>query len=251
MTLKLKTIFVPGFIFLVFLFTPLFTRAAEIDFNIDPSYDYIGRNKVTAFLQQIGVNAYFYVESEYYQNLDDNGKKEFAEQTRNLSSEFDENIYPRLRELFGEEWKPGIDKDPMITILLARIKGDSGGYFNSGDEYPKIQVQDSNEREMIYLNVNQIKSPLIKGFLAHEFTHLITFNQKDKLRGVSEEIWLNEARAEAAISFLGYDKEYQGSNLQRRVKAFLSKTTDPLTGLQLNQSLFSIHPGPLRVWIAG
>src|SRR3989344_1896383 len=82
---------------------------------------------------------------------------------------------------------------------------------------------------MVYLNADYITSPLVKGFLAHEFTHLISFNQKDKIRGVTEEIWLNEMRSELAPRILGYDDDFDNSNLKKRLRSFLQKTQDPLT----------------------
>jgi hypothetical protein len=105
----------------------------------------------------------------------------------------------------------------------------AGGYFNPGDEYPKSQVSKSNEREMIYLNANYIENPLADSFLAHEFMHLITFNYKERLHNTEEETWLNEARAEYAPTLVGYDAEYEGSNLQRRVNIFLKNPTDSIT----------------------
>lgn len=214
---------------LILLFFPFFVQAAVIDFNVDPSYDYQGRDKIEAFLYKIGSKAYFYVEDSYYQNLAVEEKEEFAENLKNLSQEFDETIYPQLTETFGSEWKPGIDNDEKITVLLTQIKGDSGGYFNSGDEYPKSQVPSSNEREMVYLNVNYITDILAKSYLAHEFLHLITFNQKNRNYGVEEEIWLNEGRAEYVPTLLGYDDDYQNSNLKKRVRAFAQNSSDPLT----------------------
>jgi len=224
MSRYLKLIFL-GIIFILF---PSIVQATIIDFNIDPAYDFLGRSNITAFLQQIGEEAYFYVESGFYQSLDNDERKEFAITVKSLSQEFDETIYPQLTGLYGSEWKPGIDNDDRVTILLTRIKTDNGGYFNSGDEYPKAQVVLSNEREMIYLNASHIESSLAKSYLAHEFTHLITFNQKDKTYGISEETWLNEARAEYAPTFLGYDEDYENSNLKNRVRTFLQKPTEPL-----------------------
>jgi hypothetical protein len=61
---------------------------------------------------------------------------------------------------------------------------------------------------------------------------LITFNQKNRTFNVQEEVWLNEARADYSANILGYDDQYQGSNLQRRVQAFLEKPSDSLTEWQ-------------------
>lgn len=212
----------------LFLF-PFFAQATVLDFNIDPSYDYAGRSRVSTFLYQIGVNAYFYVEDDYYQNLDLDKRKEFTESLQNLSKEFDEKIYPDLTEIYGSEWNLGIDNDKKITVLITRIKDDAAGYFNEADEYPKSQSPNSNEKEMIYISTNYITDPLVKSYLAHEFIHLITFNQKTRAYGISEETWLNEARAETASTLLGYDDDYQGSNLQKRARTFSQKPGDSLT----------------------
>jgi len=73
---------------------------------------------------------------------------------------------------------------------------------------------------MVYINTLFINSPLAKAYLAHEFTHIITFNQKDRLRNVTEDVWLNEARADYSSTLLGYDQPYEGSNFEQRVKSF-------------------------------
>jgi len=77
--------------------------------------------------------------------------------------------------------------------------------------------------------VKATRGPFLKSFLAHEFTHLVTFNQKDKMKKVSEEIWLNEVRAEYAPTLMGYDANYEDSNLKQRVKSFLDKPSNALT----------------------
>src|SRR4030042_710647 len=213
----------------VLLFAPFFVGATVSDFNVDPDYDYQGRSEITAFLYQIGKHAYFFVEDNYYDGLSAENKNIFSDSIKALSEEFDNVIYPRLTSLYGTEWKPGIDSDERITILLSRIKTNSGGYFNSGDEYPIAQVFSSNEREMIYFNVEYVSDPLAKSYLAHEFIHLINFNQKERLQGAVEDIWLNEGRAEVAGTILGYDDIYNNSALQKRVKTFSQNPGDPLT----------------------
>lgn len=199
------------------------------NFFVDPSYDLTGREKISATLQKVGERAYFYVDDEYRQKLTDVEKEKIEQAIQNLDLEFSNKIYPTLTANYGFEWRPGIDKDEKITILFHQLKEEAGGYFNSGDEYPKIQNPRSNEREMVYLNTNYINSSSIKSFLAHEFTHLIIFNQKEKIRYVEEEIWLNEARAEASPTLLGYDENSTATNLQNRIKNFLRNPSDSLT----------------------
>ena len=226
---KFKIIFL-GLLFCIFpsiAFADYYGQ--NVDFFVDSSYDVLGKEKISATLLKISSNAYFYLEDEWYQNLNKEEKEKIDKKLNDISQEFDWEIYPKLTKIYGSEWKPGIDQDSRITILFHSMKEGVGGYFNSGDEYPRIQNPKSNEREMVYLNSIFIDKPIIKSFLAHEFTHLITFNQKEKLRGVSEEIWLNEARADFSSTLLNYNDPYEGSSLQKRVKDFIASPSDSLT----------------------
>ena len=229
---------------LICVLLPSMAMAAELsektDFFVDPSYDLQKREKITAVLQRISDNLYFYLDASWWDNLDIDKRKEVNIAIDDLSREFENKIYPVLTSNFGSEWKPGIDGDTKITILIHPMIEMASGYFNTGDEYPLAQVKTSNQREMIYLNSNNITSPLNKGFLAHEFVHLITFNQKDKAYGVSEETWLNEARAEYAPTLLGYDEQYQNSYLQNRLKIFIENPQESLTEWQGKTSDYGV-----------
>jgi hypothetical protein len=205
-------------------------------FNIDPSYDVIGRKELTGVLQKMSTRAYFYFDENWWNTLSLNEQGRAKKALDSLSNEFDEKIYPTLTSTFGPEWRPGIDDDYRITILIHPMREGSGGYFNSRDEYLKIENPKSNEKEMVYLNSDYLESPLAKSFLAHEFVHLITFNQKERIQGVSEEIWLNEARAEYVPSLLGYDDYYTISNLRQRVKLFLNNPSDSITEWRFNKT---------------
>lgn len=202
------------------------------NFFVDQNYDLKNREQISAFLKIVSNHGYFYLEKDWYKNLTEEQKEKIDKNLQALVQKFDSDIYPKLTSLFGQEWKPGIDNDERITILFHLIKEQNVGYFNSGDEYSKIQNPTSNEREMIYLSAENLFFDNTKDYLAHEFVHLITFNQKDRLRGITEEIWLNEARADYASSLLGYDQMYQNSNLQQRVHTFLQNPSDSLTEWQ-------------------
>ncbi|MEK7124564.1 MAG: peptidoglycan-binding protein [Patescibacteria group bacterium] len=218
------------FFAVLFLFAFGDSKAANLGnqsiFKVDPVFDVNERNQVTAELVANSGNLYFYVEKDWW-NLQVPAKKtEILGNLEKVSFEFSSKIYPILTSVFGSEWKPGIDGDEKITILLEAMKEGVGGYFRNNDEYLKLQLPDSNEREMIYLALAKIDDAGLKLYLAHEFTHLITFNQKDRLGSVSEEVWLNEARAEYGLTVLGYNSQYDGSNLQRRIKDFTARPTD-------------------------
>lgn len=227
---KLKTLLLVS---AISLSLPLFVSAdylqQENNFFIESSYDSNQREQISATLQTITPQLYFYIDDEWWEPLDYNERNEIKRALYELGQEFELTIYPTLTSTFGQEWKPGIDGDKRITVLIHPMKEGVGGYFNSANEYSKLQVPSSNEREMIHLNANYITSILAKSYLVHEFVHLITFNQKERVFGVTEEVWLNEARAEAAITLVGYNDIYVGSNLQKRVRSFLDRPYDSLT----------------------
>jgi len=231
-SLSYKKVFIIAAIFL-FLSGGNIAKAANVgdiaNFNVDKGFDANGRTKISAVLIKVSTKLYFYVEKSWWD------LKTLAEQNQivsgldNLSSEFDNNIYPNLTSKFGSEWVPGIDNDSRVSILFESMNSTEGGYFREDDEYEKLQLPDSNQREMVYLSVSHINDADAKVILAHEFTHLITFNQKNKTFGVEEDVWLNEARADYSSTMLGYDNNYNGSNLQQRVKDFIENTSDSIT----------------------
>jgi len=196
-----------------------------VTFNVDDEYAIEGRTQIKATLQHISRNAYFYTEDDWWDSL--SGNKIVPMQT--LAYEFDEVIYPTLRNNLGSEWKPGIDGDEHITILFVRLRDDAGGFFNIRDEYNRESFALSNEREMLYLNAKEYQSPQMRSFLAHEFQHLITFYQKDKANAVTEELFLNEGRSEYASTLVGYDDSFIGSNLESRIYDFLKQPSNSLT----------------------
>lgn len=198
-------------------------------FFIEPGYDSEKRTELTAVLINITPQFYVYADEKWWASAQ---KDDVNRRINELGNIFNSEIYPKLTGLFGTEWNPGIDKDQRMTLLLHPMWQEAGGYFRSNDEYPKIQITNSNEREMIYINSENIQSPMLKSFLAHEFVHLISFNQKENKNDISEDVWLNEARAEYAPTFLGYNDIYPGSYLEKRVQYFVEKPSGSLVDWQ-------------------
>lgn len=217
-------------VLLICLASPFSSQAAQARekevFFVEPEYDLLQRQEVTGVLIKTTSQIYFYAEEEWWNSAP---RTQVYQSLNVLDVEFEGRIYPILTSNYGFEWKPGIDADSRITILIHPMKSGTGGYFRSGDEYLRLQVPESNEREMIYLNSDFITSSIAKSHLAHEFAHLINFNQKNRINGVEEETWLNEARADYAPTLVGYDNLYQGSNLQSRVRTFLKDPSDSIT----------------------
>jgi len=149
--------------------------------------------QVEASLQYIGDHIYFWVEqgiSFRQRDLED------------LANTFDQEIYPLNREFFGSEWSPGIDNDPRIFILYVSNVGGVLGYFSSGDEVPPQARPDSNGHEMFIISADylDLNTSTARSVLAHEFQHMIHFNQ-DR----NEESWMNEGFSDLAAFLNGYD----------------------------------------------
>jgi len=106
-----------------------------------------------------------------------------------------------VREVFGSEWSPGVDGDPHIVILHAYL-AESSGYFSSMDEVPRQVNPASNEHEMFYINLEalDIGEPFYLSTLAHEFLHMIHWNQDP-----SNDSWAGEGLAQMAEQIVGYD----------------------------------------------
>lgn len=229
-----KILLILSVLFFGLLAFPVFAYnvGQEQKFFVESKYDKDGRSDLSAVLVKSANNIYFYIDKKWWDAQDQSKQAEVLANLDNLSNEFSSRIYPVLTSVFGPEWNPGIDKDSKITVLLQAMSGEDGGYFRTNDEYSKLQFTDSNEKEMLYLNVSYINSPWLKSFLAHEFMHLISFNQKENINGVSEDVWLDEARAEYAPTLLGYDDIYSGSYLEKRVQHFSEKPSGSLVDWQ-------------------
>lgn len=228
-----KTFCALAIFFILFGLAPAAFAVETVNFNVDENFEANEKPQVTTILVKTYANLYFYVEKNWWDLQVPAKQQEVITTFEYLAAEFQSNIYPTLTSVFGSEWKPGVDGDNKITLVFHPMKEGVGGYFRSTDEYLKLQVPSSNEREMIFLATAYVDNMAkLKVFLAHEFTHLITFNQKERLRGVREEVWLDEARAEYALTALGYNSVYGGSNLQARARDFLERPSDSLVEWQ-------------------
>jgi hypothetical protein len=115
---------------------------------------------------------------------------------------FEQEIYPRTRELFGSEAQPGVDGDTRITILTARdLGGGVLGYFAARDSLPKSVNRYSNEREMFLMNGEALpfEQPSYLDVLAHEFQHMIHRNIQP-----NTSTWFNEGSSTLSQDLNGY-----------------------------------------------
>jgi immune inhibitor A len=150
------------------------------------TYDFAAKKnvKTTTTLRIITDHAKWWVANDA--TVDLNG-------LRTTASTFENKLYPTDRRLYGQEWSPGIDGDPRINVVMARIPGAAAGYFSGTDEEPLWVNEFSAEREMIYINALSARpgTPQLDQVIAHEFCHMIQFNTRRR-----SAVWFNEGQAQ-------------------------------------------------------
>ena len=159
--------------------------------QVERFYIHIPETSVNATCVNIGVNCYIYIDTTVQDLLTENDAK-------NITETFDQKIYTGVQEWIGSEFKPGIDRDNKITILMHDVGmnksgHDYGGYFSPTDLKPTYPT--SNKRDIIYMDIYQFKERARHTFyssLAHEFAHLVSWYQNG---GTNDQRWLEEGLA--------------------------------------------------------
>ena len=170
-----------------------------LSYNVGDIEDFVfyedtgGIRTVKAKLYYITENVYMWV--EVGADIDQKALAQAAEQ-------FENDIYLTDRNYFGEEWSPGVDKDPRIFILHLTGLGEVSGLFGNSDVYTTDVQAYSNQREIIYVNLDQvvIRDDYYLATLAHEFQHMIQWNNEG-----NEAHWLDEGLAQLAEYLNGFD----------------------------------------------
>lgn len=162
-------------------------------------YDFSAKRntQVTATLRHMTANAKWWVANDV--TFDES-------QLQRSASTFQDRIYPTNRRLFGEEWSPGIDADPRVNVLIARIPGAAAGYFSGSDSVPRWVNEFSAEREMIYMNslAGRLGTDTFASVLSHEFCHMIQHNKRARLS-----TWMNEGFAQLCERANGYSVGFE------------------------------------------
>jgi len=182
-----------------------------------------------ATLRVVGEHAYWYVQDG--EAVDDT---DLAAAARF----FDERTVPVVHQNFGEEWSPGIDGDPRVTIFLGTVPGVSA-YFSSADELPRAVFPYSNEREMILVNVGSLRPGAVtfNATLAHELQHMVHWHNNP-----STETWLDEGLAELASSLIVPERQPStGSFLRQPDIQLTAWSKDAQTSLHYQASYLFAH----------
>ena len=157
-------------------------------------------SRITAELVSVGNYAYVWVEQPI--TLDVKAVDSFL-------LRFDTDIYPRVRELWGNEPNPGIDGESRLYILFTRfINPQVDGYFTSQHIYPVDISAGSNEHEMIIFNLNLFQNAIEGNRLlsrsAHEFQHMVRHN----IDG-NESAWVDEGFSVITETLLGFSSNVE------------------------------------------
>lgn len=147
--------------------------------------------RIPAVLQAISPRAYWLIAEGFTPPPD---------ALRRAVDTFEGHIAPRVQEVVGGTWPPGINGDPRLTILYGPLRG-AAGYYSAADEYPSVVHPYSNQRRMLYLN-SRVLSMGTEAFamvLAHELQHAFHYTADP-----TEETWVNEGLAELATELAGY-----------------------------------------------
>ncbi|MFH1453930.1 MAG: IPT/TIG domain-containing protein [Armatimonadota bacterium] len=154
----------------------------------------------------------------------------------NIATAFDSNndpfntgvgIYGNTREYFGTEWKPGIDGDNRVFLLLSPKLGIGlYGYFYTLDE---TTGQYSNQKEIVYIHDHLFANNMYTGLstVSHEFQHMIDYYMKYKVGGEYELTTINEGKSMLSeyLNGFGYDQgdSFVGNNFMvRKVRDFFN-----------------------------
>jgi len=187
-----------------------------VDFSKKLGFPY-EQYQVEAECRAVGDFAYYFVESEELLAVGSAALAEFISafeaSAPNSPRDSDKGIYEHVTEVFGDV--PDVDNDDRIVILLTNIPTEAtaaagtsfySGYFYSANQYADPVdfgggvKQRSNHTELLYVNSRMIgfEDPddplqtsywrsLVKGTIAHEFQHLIQFdNDPNEVTAINE-----------------------------------------------------------------
>lgn len=139
-----------------------------------------------AYLAFRGTHAAYYVDRDFGPPPD----------LEAIVNSFENEIYPTNLAYFGRDESSefsDVDSNGQIIILLTKLGGPVGGYFNAEDKILGYQYQNrvSNCADMLYVSVD---SPLlsIKGTMAHELQHMQHLEANVRRGALWEELWLDE-----------------------------------------------------------
>ena len=147
---------------------------------------------------------------------------------RNIAQRIETQVMDPMQRLFQYEEPPGIDGDPRLYVALMLDSSEGAlAYFHKSSTLPKRLYKDSNQREMLVVNLYWDEDydyfdHWLFEIVAHEYIHILHHHSD-----FGEEKWLDEGLANYA-GYRASSSRLQGGNAQQTADAFLEA---PHTGL--------------------
>lgn len=132
-------------------------------------------------------------------------------QIETMLNEFSNSTFDIITNMYGAP--SDIDNDNKVIFLFTHLVDQVGGvagFYSSGSLFAKDRGGDGNLADMMFISpTREVAS--YKSLLAHEFQHLINFNQHVLVaNGDAEETWLNEGLSHVAEDLV--DGHIDGGN---------------------------------------
>lgn len=191
---------------------------------LNSSYDISSRKSINITLISSNNNIDYFVDNTWWNSLTSDNKTTILNKLSVLTTEFDNTIKPILTNTYGLEPVLDFPNSSKLNIILTPMTGSAQGYIKLDDFISKQSNSNSNEGKNIFLNSNRlltITDNILDSFLAHEYTHILAYNQKSVKSHLFDEKWLEELRAEYSPTLVGYDSRFKNSYLQSRIDNFV------------------------------
>ena len=147
---------------------------------------------------------------------------------RNIAQRIETQVLDPMQRLFQYEEPPGIDGDPRLYVAMMLDDSEAAlAYFHRSSTFPQRFYEDSNEHEMLVVNLSWDEGydyfdHLLFEVVAHEYIHILHHHSD-----FAEERWLDEGLAGYA-GYIASSSRLQGGIAQQTAEAFLEA---PQTGL--------------------
>ncbi len=163
-----------------------------------PTFGNVTGGTITAALVATSDRAHAYVDVADTSDV-------MTEQIQAQIDRFSTKTYPLIVSIFGDE--SDVDNEGKIHVLYTHLVDEVGsevaGFFDPRSVVPPSQGGNGNLSDLIYVSPTQDEG-FYELALAHEFQHLINFNQHVLIRGgAGEEPWLNEGLSHVCEDLIG------------------------------------------------
>ena len=161
-----------------------------------PTHGNVTRDTITAALVATSDHAHAYVDVADTSDV-------MTERIQAQVDYFSTKTHPVVTSTFGDE--SDVDNDGKVHLLYTHLVDEVGGFLSIskvGGFYHAASVL-RNLSDLMYINPN-IDPNKFDAVIAHEFQHLISFNQHVLIRnGPHEEAWLNEGLSHVCEDLIG------------------------------------------------